>query len=172
MNYHIVTFGCAANEADSERIAAFYESRGYTAAPSIEIADDVVINTCMIRQMAEDRVYGLVHNLDEEKKRGRDVKIVVTGCMVGMAMREKSGKMLALLKKKMPVVDEFLPIEEVGFDHAPVRTDKAQALIPITNGCNNFCTFFVVPFTRGRDISRPFEDILLECHEVAVQGYK
>ena len=172
MKYHIVTFGCAANEADSERVASYYQSRGYSEAPSIQKADDIIINTCMIRQKAEDRVYGLVHNLSKEKKAGRRMKIVVTGCMVGMAAREKTGRMLALLKKKMPAVDEFLPIEEVGFDHAPLRGDSVHAWVPISNGCNNFCTFCVVPFTRGREISRPFDDILLECYELAQKGYK
>lgn len=172
LKYFIQTFGCAANEADSERIAALYKSRGYTKARSIKTADDVVINTCMVREKAENRVYGLVHNLSLEKARGRKVKIVVTGCMVGMAVREKTGKMLSLLAKKMPAVDEFLPIEEVGFDTAPIRTNRNHALVPITNGCNNFCTFCVVPFTRGREVSRPFEDILFECHQLVQQGYK
>ncbi|MDO8451640.1 MAG: radical SAM protein [bacterium] len=171
MKYHIVTFGCLQNHADSERIARYYESRGYTCAGAIEDADDVVINTCMIRQSAEHRVYGLVHNLSLEKENGRDLKIVVTGCMVGMALREKTGKMLSLLQKKMPRVDEFLPIEEVGFDHAPIRTDKVHAWVPISNGCNNFCTFCVVPFTRGREISRPFDDIVLESYQLASSGF-
>ncbi|MEK7129380.1 MAG: MiaB/RimO family radical SAM methylthiotransferase [Patescibacteria group bacterium] len=175
MKYFIKTFGCAANEADSERIASYYEARGFVPAASIQDADDVVINTCMVRQMAEDRVYGLINNISKLPAKGRSSfgrKVILTGCMVGMAMREKSGKMLALLKKRMPAVDEFLPIEEVGFDHAPIRTDKTHAWVPISNGCNNFCTFCVVPFTRGREVSRPFEDILLECHQLAQQGYK
>ncbi len=171
MKYHIVTFGCAANEADSERVASYYQSRGYRNTDDISVADDVIINTCMIREKAEHRVYGLVHNLTQEKIAGRKLKIVVTGCMVGMAVREKTGKMLSILKKKMPAVDEFLPIEEVGFDHAPIRTDATHAWVPISNGCNNFCTFCVVPFTRGREISRPFDDILLECFQLAGQGY-
>ncbi len=170
MKYFIKTFGCAANEADSERVAAYYEARGFTPASSIDEASDVVINTCMIRESAENRVYGLVHNLSEEKKKGRNLKIVVTGCMVGMAAREKTGKMMASLKKKMPAVDEFLPIEEVGFDFAPIRTDPHHAWVPITNGCNNFCTFCVVPFTRGREVSRPFEDIIAECKELVTKG--
>ena len=170
MKYFIKTFGCAANEADSERVAALYESRGYTKAKAMKQADDVVINTCMIRASAEHRVYGIVHNLTEEKKKGRKVKIVVTGCMVGMAAREKTGKMLSQLSKKLPGVDEFLPIEEVGFDFAAVRTDPHHAWVPISNGCNNFCTFCVVPFTRGREISRPFEDVLNECRELAQRG--
>ncbi len=170
MKYFIKTFGCAANEADSERVAALYESRGYTKAKTMKQADDVVINTCMIRASAEHRVYGIVHNLTEEKKKGRKVKIVVTGCMVGMAAREKTGKMLSQLSKKLPGVDEFLPIEEVGFDFAAIRTDPHHAWVPISNGCNNFCTFCVVPFTRGREISRPFEDVIAECRELADKG--
>lgn len=171
MKYFIKTFGCQANEADSERIASFYKARGYTPARSMKQADDIVINTCMIREKAENRVYGLVHNLTQEKIQGRNLKIVVTGCMVGMAMREKSGKMLSALKRKMPQVDEFLPIEEVGFDHAPLRSDTKHAWVPISNGCNNFCTFCVVPFTRGREISRPFDDIVLEVTQLAANGY-
>lgn len=171
MKYHIVTFGCAANEADSERIAALYQSRGYTQAPNQAEADDIVINTCMIREKAENRVYGLVHNLAAEKDNGRKVKVVVTGCMVGMAAREKTGRMLSALKKKLPAVDEFLPIEEVGFDHAPIRTRVHHAWVPISNGCNNFCTFCVVPFTRGREISRPIAEIIAECRDLARQGY-
>ena len=170
MKYFIKTFGCAANAADSERIAALYESRGYSRARFMKQADDVVINTCMIRASAEHRVYGIVHNLTEEKKAGRKVKIVVTGCMVGMAAREKTGNMLSLLAKKLPGVDEFLPIEEVGFDFAPIRTDAHHAWVPIANGCNNFCTFCVVPFTRGREISRPFDDIVAECRDLAAKG--
>lgn len=170
MKYYIKTFGCAANEADSERVAALYEARGYKRSKTMKAADDVVINTCMIRASAEHRVYGLVYNLTQEKKKGRKVKIVVTGCMVGMAAREKTGKMLATLAKKMPGVDEFLPIEEVGFDFAPIRTNAHHAWVPIANGCNNFCTFCVVPFTRGREISRPMGDIITEVRELAAKG--
>ncbi|HLD24404.1 MAG TPA: MiaB/RimO family radical SAM methylthiotransferase [Patescibacteria group bacterium] len=170
MRYFIKTFGCAANEADSERVAAYYEARGYTRAKTMKSADDVVINTCMIRASAEHRVYGLVHNLTEEKKKGRKVKIVVTGCMVGMAAREKTGKLLSKLKEKMPGVDEFLPIEEVGFDFAPIRTSAHHAWVPISNGCNNFCTFCVVPFTRGREVSRSMEDILGEINGLVKNG--
>ncbi len=172
-SYFIQTFGCAQNVSDSERIAAELSSRGMTAAKDIDSAHHVIINTCMIREMAENRVYGAVYNLAQNKlKTGLPEKIVVTGCMVGMAVRDKSGKFLRLIKKRMPNVDEFLPIEEVGFDHAPVRTNDQNALVPISNGCNNFCTFCVVPFTRGREISRPYEEILHECMSLAREGYK
>ena len=168
--YFIHTFGCQANKADSERMAARLESRGMKQAKSIKDAQHVVINTCMIRASAEHRVYGMVHNLGQRKLSGEDIKIVVTGCMVGMAARDKTGKFLAQIKERMPFADEFLPIEEVGFDTAPIRTSPTHAWVPISNGCNNFCTFCVVPFTRGREVSRPFADIINECKKLASEG--
>lgn len=170
-SYFIKTFGCQQNESDSERIASELESRGMVPAGDISEANHIVINTCMIRESAENRVYGLVHNLYREKQAGRKLKVVVTGCMVGMAVRDKSGKFLRAIKKRMSGADEFLPIEEVGFDHAPIRTDNKHAWVPISNGCNNFCTFCVVPFTRGREISRPFEEILHEIYQLSRDGY-
>lgn len=171
MKYHIVTFGCQANNADSERIASYLEARGMQQAASITEAQHIVINTCMIRESAENRVYGLVHNLNKRKEKGEKLKIVVTGCMVGMAARDNTGTFLRKIQNAMPGVDEFLPIEEVGFDHAPLRSDSAHAWVPISNGCNNFCTFCVVPFTRGREISRPFGDIISECKHLAEKKY-
>lgn len=172
-SYFIKTFGCAQNESDSERIASQLSGRGMVKTDDMYKADHVIINTCMVREMAENRVYGTVNNLVKNKlKNGLPEKIVVTGCMVGMAVRDKTGKFLNLIKARMPHVDEFLPIEEVGFDNAPLRTDITSAWVPISNGCNNFCTFCVVPFTRGREISRPYKDIIAECQNLAGKGYK
>jgi len=170
--FSIITFGCQQNVADSERIESVLNSQGMVRVDDINTADYIVINTCMVRQMAENRVYGIVYNLGKLKHKNSKLKIVVTGCMVGMAVREKSGNFLKLIKERMPAADEFLPIEEIGFDHEPVRTDQVSAWVPISNGCNNFCTFCVVPFTRGREISRPYEDIIRECKELAKKGYK
>ncbi len=171
--YFIKTFGCAQNVSDSERIAAMLEARGMVEAENIDSAHHVIINTCMVREMAENRVYGAVNNLSKKKlKSGLPEKIIVTGCMVGMAARDKSGRFLKLIKKRLPGVDEFLPIEEVGFDHPALRTDTVHAWVPISNGCNNFCTFCVVPFTRGREISRPYDEVLHECYQLTRQGYK
>jgi tRNA-2-methylthio-N6-dimethylallyladenosine synthase len=130
----------------------------------------------MIRETAENRVYGLANNLGiikDEKIAAKEVyKIIVTGCMVGVAFRDKSGKFLQKIRNAMPNVDEFMPIEEVGFDSEPIRQDKENAWVPISNGCNNFCTFCIVPFTRGREISRPYEDIINECMHLRAKGYK
>jgi len=176
MKYYIKTFGCQQNHADSERIEADFKARGYTKARSYKSANYVIINTCMIRQTAENRVYGLVNNLGKIKKaklkKGKVFKIIITGCMIGIVYRDKTGKYLRLLKQRMLNADEFMPIEEVGFNLAPVRTDKTSAWVPISNGCNNFCTFCIVPFTRGREISRPYEDVISECLELKKKGYK
>src|SRR3989344_5672384 len=167
-SFFIKTFGCQQNMADSQRIASYYLARGYKQSQSMKLASEVVINTCMIRQSAEDRVTGLVKNIAND--RNPKPKIVITGCMVGMAARDETGKYLKDLKKRIPEADEFLPLDEVGFDYPALRSDVEHAWVPISNGCNNFCTFCVVPFTRGREVSRPFKDIIDEIKEQALKG--
>jgi len=171
MKYFIRTFGCQQNIADSERIAAYYESRGYEQATNIADADVVVINTCMVRKAAEDRVYGLAHNLGKMKQEKPELKIIVTGCMVGTALREPTGKYNKQMRRILFMVDHFLPIEEVGFEYHPKRTEQKHGWVPITHGCNNFCSFCVVPYSRGKEISRPYEDIVEEIEEMVGQGY-
>ncbi len=176
LRYFIKTFGCQENVADSERVASYLEARGMKPAKSYEDANYVVVNTCMVRESAENRVYGLVNNLSKIKekklKEGETYKIIVTGCMVGVAVREKTGRYLARLREIMPAVDEFMPIEEVGFDFEPLRTSSTEAWVPISNGCNNFCTYCIVPFSRGREVSRPYEEIIAECKKLKKEGYK
>lgn len=176
MRYYIKTFGCQQNKADSERVEQAFQNRGMTPARGYRDANYVIINTCMVRESAENRVYGLVNNLgqikEEKLANNESYKIIVTGCMVGVAFRDKSGKYLAKIRSVMPQVDEFMPIEEVGFDNEPIRQDRENAWVPISNGCNNFCTFCIVPFTRGREISRPYDDIIQECLHLRAKGYK
>src|SRR5438309_9446244 len=113
MTYFIKTFGCASNESDSERIATVLQNRGMKPAKSIKTTDHVVINTCVVRESAENRAYGLLDNLGKSKSQvGKPQKIVVTGCLVGLATRDSSGKMMKRLQEKFPMVDEFLHIEE------------------------------------------------------------
>ncbi|MFZ2206285.1 MAG: MiaB/RimO family radical SAM methylthiotransferase [Microgenomates group bacterium] len=174
--YFIHTFGCQQNVADSERIATYCESAGMKKAATIEEANYVVITTCMIKESAENRVYGMVNNLIplKEKKltKGEEFIIVITGCMTGMAHRDKSGKMIKELRRRMPAADQFIPLEEIGFELAPLRQDSLTALIPISNGCNNFCTYCVVPYTRGREVSRAFENIVAEAQTAFANGFK
>lgn len=176
MKYLIKTFGCQQNHADSERIARAFKTRKFTRASTYDDANYVIINSCMVRESAENRVYGLVDNLgklkEEKLKKGETFKIIVTGCMVGIAFRDTTGKYLKRLKSIMPQVDEFMPIDEIGFNHDPIRTNKTHAWISISNGCNNFCTFCIVPFTRGREISRPYDEIIKEAKDLKKKGYK
>jgi tRNA-2-methylthio-N6-dimethylallyladenosine synthase len=172
MRYFIKTFGCQQNHADSVRIASYLKAQGMKPAESFKTANYIVINTCMIRESAENRVYGLVNNLQKLKSASRQIKIIVTGCMSGMAVKDKTGKYLKLLKQRLPGVDEFMPIEEIGFDTTSLKIEKKSAFVPISNGCNNFCTYCVVPYTRGREKSLPYKDIINECKKLKKKGYQ
>ena len=177
--YYIKTFGCQANEADSERLAAVLESRGYNLAKKIEQAEVVVVNTCSVRESAENRVFGLVNNLT---KRGAKVqgckgtkkpKIILTGCMVGSAKGERRRYTLRQLQLKFPGVDEFKTIDELlgSGKLPPKRKKKTSALVPIMEGCNHFCSYCVVPYARGLEVSRPFKEVITEVKDLAERGY-
>jgi len=163
--YFIHTFGCQSNKSDSERIAGDYEARGYTEASDWRECDELVVNTCAIRQRAEDRAKGFLHNVgvhfhEVGKKRP---KIILTGCM----SHHGHEKLYAML----PIVDEILPINEVGFNQAAVRKDTKHAWIPISTGCNSYCTYCIVPYSRGREQSRSLESILTEVEDLVAKGY-
>ncbi len=175
--FYIKTFGCQQNVADSERMATHYEGRGFT-----QISDEVkgktanliVINSCMIREKAEERVYGYIRNL-RKKRAAQEQHIILTGCITGAAIREPSGKLKKKLEKRIPDV-ELIPLEEVGFETPPKRDigldgKNKHAWVVISNGCNNYCTFCIVPFSRGKEISRPFEDIIAEIRELTQKGF-
>ena len=168
--FFIKTFGCQQNVADSERIESLYLSRGFEKAATQEEADVLILNTCVIRDKAEERVYGLVKSL-QERLGEQSPRIVVTGCLIGAAAREPSGKMMKRLTSRLSGA-EFLPMEEVGFEHVPMRTPGKSASIVISNGCNNYCAFCIVPFSRGKERSRSFEEILAEAKQVVAGGYE
>lgn len=177
--YFIHTFGCQSNKSDSERIAADYEARGYTEATNWRDCDELIVNTCAIRQKAEDRARGFLHNvklyfeLNPRPTRtqasgapratsGRP-KIILTGCMTHHG-HEK-------LYEMIPIIDQILPINEVGFNAGAIRKDATHAWVPISMGCNSFCTFCIVPYSRGREQSRSFEDIMTEVQNLVDRGY-
>jgi len=176
--YFIKTYGCQMNKSDSERIAGWYESRGWKKAKKIEEADEVVINTCSVRQSAEDRVYGLINNLKNLKSQISNLKskfqnlkslkpkIILTGCMLRYPIAD--------LKKKLPVVDEFKKISEFQTRNSQfvIRNSKIHAWVPIMEGCSHYCTYCVVPYARGPEKSRDFEEIVCEVKELAKRGYK
>lgn len=161
--YFIITFGCQSNKSDSERIAGDYEARGWSEAKGWKTADNIIINTCAIRQSAEDRVKGLLININKYFEGKRRPKIILTGCMT------HHGE--AQLRKLLPQIDEILPVGEVGFNSAAVRKDRHHAWVPISEGCNSFCTYCIVPYSRGREKSRPLSEILDEVNHLAEQGY-
>jgi len=161
--YFIKTYGCQMNKSDSERIAGWYESRGWEKAKKIEEADEIVINTCSVRQSAEDRVYGLINNLAKSKIKNQKSKIILTGCMLRYPITD--------LKKRLPAVDEFKKISEFQIEN-PKRESKIHAWVPIMEGCSHFCTYCVVPYARGPEKSRPFEEIVCEVEELTRRGYK
>ncbi|MGK2848796.1 MAG: MiaB/RimO family radical SAM methylthiotransferase [Minisyncoccota bacterium] len=167
--YFIKTFGCQQNTADSERIASYYQSRGLAPAQDMISSDVLVLNTCVIRDRAEEKVYGMVRSL-RTRLAGKAPRIVVTGCLIGAASRVPGGTLMKRLITRLPDV-EFLPIEEVGFEYVPKRVKGKMASIIISNGCNNYCAFCIVPFSRGKERSRAFADIITEVQQAVANGY-
>ena len=153
------------NEADSERIAAFLEKKGYKPCLKENKADLIVVNMCSIRQSAVDRIYGKIRNLTKLRRKKPGLKIVLTGCI--------------LRKDRKNFSELFDEIWDKGKENksspsalATTRAKKDYYYIPISNGCNNFCTYCVVPFTRGTLICRSHEKILAEVKKAVKQGSK
>ncbi len=164
--YYIHTFGCQSNKSDSERIAGDYEARGFAEAKDWRVCDELVVNTCAVRQRAEDRAKGFLHNVAVyfHEHGQRRPKIILTGCMTHHGHDK--------LYEMLPIVDEILPINEVGFNQAAVRKDEYHAWLPISTGCNSFCTYCIVPYSRGREASRSFESIMTEVDDLVKRGYR
>ncbi|MDP2944509.1 MAG: radical SAM protein, partial [bacterium] len=186
--YHIITIGCQMNKVDSERLAAFLEAEGYQASPDFKRAHVVIINTCGVRQMAEDRVYGLV---DQIRKFNPGAKVVIAGCLSKRADVKKrlAGRADIFLPiSEMPRLPRLLGGEELKphfsldevrleqgekyLDIKPKHESKTTAYIPIGNGCNNFCSYCVVPYARGREVYRGADSILKEVRGLLKNGYK
>lgn len=162
----IKTFGCQANKSDSERVLGDYLARGFTETTNWREAEEIVVNTCSVRQSAEDRVVGFLLNVEKyfSTLNESKPKVILTGCMLHIKEQE--------IKELLPQVDEVLPIGEVGFNQKAIRKDKTHAWVPISSGCNSFCTFCIVPFSRGREKSRPLDAIMEEVKTLAAEGYQ
>jgi tRNA-2-methylthio-N6-dimethylallyladenosine synthase len=168
--YHIWTIGCQMNKAESERIAARFEELGYRAAKSINDADLIVLNSCVVRQSAEDRVINKLHDLKHLKKEKPQTLLALTGCMVDS---DTSG-----LSKKFPFIDHFFKagdyppwLEKMDKPSLPPKPTPS-VYVPISQGCDNFCSYCIVPYRRGRERSRPFEEIVCEVEELVGRGAK
>ncbi len=188
---YVETYGCQQNEADSERIRGILIESGYAIVASAEGADVVVMNTCAIREHAEQRVFGNLGALTHTKRRHPEQKIFLCGCMAG------EEKVAERIRKSFPHVNGvfsthhlwqfpeilyrvltgkkrvFFTQDEPGSiaEGLPQQRDSSlKAWVSIMYGCNNFCTYCIVPYVRGRERSRKPEDILAECRQVIAGG--
>ncbi len=199
MQYHIWTFGCQMNTADSQHLASELERIGYRAATNPDDADIYVVNTCVVRQSAEDKAYGRLAMLADIKKQHPNKVIGVMGCMVGV--RDSLA-----LRRRLPYVDVFLPPSEPGpmIDFLMSRMDEAEVLalearardrrdrlqdgdlilpaheqghlisahVPVVYGCSHACSFCIIPFRRGVERSRSVGEIVAHVRSLALQGVK
>ena len=193
LKYKIITYGCQMNLHESEKLAGILCERGYSLCDSEEDADLIVFNTCCIRENAEKKAEGNIGALKQLKKRKKDLIIAVGGCMTqqpGVAEKlkaefpyldvvfgthnlEKFGEMLdAELSTKKKTVNVWEKEGEVIEGTPKTRTSYPNAWVNITYGCNNFCTYCIVPYVRGRERSRTPEEIINECKDLVSAGYK
>lgn len=193
MKYHITTYGCQMNLHESEKIAGVLRSCGYDEESAEEDADVIVFNTCCIRENAENHAFGNIGALKKLKKRKPELIVVLGGCMA-----QEEGK-AEYLKRKFPFIDivfgthnlyelaslierrratgkKVLSLkeerEEIEDGISPVRTSYPNAWVNIMYGCNNFCSYCIVPYVRGREKSRKKEEILKEAKALVEAGYK
>lgn len=190
---YVETYGCQQNEADSEKLRGYLTQSGYAIAGEAEGADVVILNTCAIREHAEQRVFGNLGALTHTKRRHPDQKIFLCGCMAGetkVSTRIKNSyphvdgvfsthhlwqfpeilcRVLTQKKRQFFVEDEPGSIAE-GIPQ--VRDSGLKAWVSIMYGCNNFCTYCIVPYVRGRERSRRPEQILAECRSLIENGAK
>lgn len=192
-SYFIETYGCQMNEEDSEKLAGLLKGLGYTNTQDVNLADVIIFNTCCVREHAELKVYGNVGRLKKLKEKRPEIIIAVCGCM----MQQKG--VPEIIMKKFPFVDivfgthnihrfpELLQnalqsnstIIEVWNEEGEIieginieRQSSIKAFVTIMYGCNNFCTYCIVPYTRGRERSRKPEAIINEIKDLANKGYK
>jgi len=182
MRYYIITYGCQMNKSDSERIAAILKNTGHKNTSKIDEADLIVVNMCSVRQSAVDRVLGLDQKFSKLKIKNKKLKTVLTGCILKKD-KNKFKKMFDLILdiKDLPNWPKYLKNYKLGcnsvrksdyFSVTPKYQNNFLAFVPISTGCNNFCSYCVVPFTRGRLVCRNYQDIVKEVKDLVKKGYK
>ncbi len=175
--FHIITFGCQMNKADSERVASIFKQLDHIPTEDSGAADFIIINACSVRQTAIDRIWGLARKYSRLKK-VRPFKIILTGC-VGAADKEKFIKIFDLVFniQEINALYDFL---QQGFVDSPTDylkikpayTTHFHAYVPIMTGCNNFCSYCIVPYVRNREKSRAVREILQEVNDLIQSGCK
>ena len=177
LRYHIWTIGCQMNKGESEQLATSLEEAGCIPSETIEACDIVVINSCVVRQSAENRVVSKVKSLEPLRKLNPNAIITLAGCIVDSDTSK--------LKRRFPHVDlfmkpgEFSELLEIVRSKAPkhietvsTHTTSPTAFVTIIQGCNNFCSYCIVPYRRGREKSRPLTEIHLQIENLASAGVK
>jgi tRNA-2-methylthio-N6-dimethylallyladenosine synthase len=189
--FYIETYGCQMNVADSEVVASVLTEKGYEMTKNQQEAGLILINTCSVRENAEQRVWGRLNLFNSYKKKGQKMLIGMIGCMAERLAGELPDKKVVdlvagpdayrdlpyLIDRALEGKDAInveLSTEETYHELVPLRleNDAVSGFVPITRGCNNFCTYCIVPYTRGRERSRDPEDILKEVADLANNGYK
>ena len=179
-SYHIWTIGCQMNKADSERLSSALEGLGFEETAAPRDADVIVLNSCVVRQSAEDKAVGMLTSLKPWRQAKSGRTLAVMGCMVGPQS--------IALQKRYPYVDVFMRPQQyqplidllggrMGIDTegciGPLTARPAvTAYIPIIHGCDKFCSFCIIPYRRGREVSRPVGDIVRETGLLAERGVK
>ena len=186
---YIETYGCQMNVNDSEVILSILQDAGYALTENIEQADVILANTCSIRDNAEQRIWGRIDQFKIQKKKRKGVIIGIVGCMAerlkdellkavdivaGPDSYRSMPELLKAVAPESPQIDVLLSHEETYADISPVRLDKngISAFISIMRGCNNVCSYCIVPYTRGRERSRDAHTIVREAQELWENGYK
>lgn len=173
--FYLKTFGCQLNFADSERIVGAFEKKGHKQTNDINEANTIIINSCIVRQSAENRAYGLINNLKSKilniKCKNTKPKVLLTGCLAGWAINDKTGKNLAILKERIGGKIKITATEKLtGQKTAPKRQGEI-ASVPISNGCNHFCSYCIVPYARGKEVYYSSEIILKEACSAVKNGF-
>jgi len=169
--YHIWTIGCQMNKAESERLGSFFEQLGYQATDTAEEASVIVLNSCVVRQNAENRVINKLNALKALKRTHPSITLAVTGCLVNSEVDQ--------LKVSFPHVDHFFKpgdypqwLERTESEPILPRHPAPTTFVPIIQGCDNFCSYCIVPYRRGREKSRPIAEIACEVKELVRRGVK
>jgi tRNA-2-methylthio-N6-dimethylallyladenosine synthase len=169
--YHIWTIGCQMNKAESDRLGSLFEQHGYTGTEVPADADLIVLNSCVVRQSAENRAVGKLRSLKPLKQAKPDLIIALTGCLVDSN--------LSKLKKDFPYVDHFFKpgekpdwLEKAVLEKAQSETAPPAVYLPIIQGCNNFCSYCIVPYRRGRERSRSVAELVGEARTLVSRGAK
>jgi tRNA-2-methylthio-N6-dimethylallyladenosine synthase len=189
--YLTITYGCQMNENDSERLAGQLKAMGLVEAEALEQADVIIINTCCVRESAEKKIYGKIGDLKRLKAANPNLIIGIAGCMaqkdreqlfkkaphIDLVMGTHNIHQLSELvtdieKSRSKVLAVWDQAEQMAPDVPTIRKNKISAWVPITYGCNNFCSYCIVPYVRGRERSRPAGDILAEIRELGENGFK